>query len=58
MALSNTYTVVNGQLPEFFQKIQDGQGPLISLPSNILKILDLPQQTTEHLFKFLNRWVS
>lgn len=27
MALSNTYTVVNGQLPEFFQKIQDGQAP-------------------------------
>lgn len=27
MALANTYTVVNGQLPEFFQKIQDGQAP-------------------------------
>ena len=57
MALSNTYTVVNGQLPEFFQKYKMVR-PLISLPSNILKILDLPQQTTEHLFKFLNRWVS
>lgn len=27
MALSNTYTVVNGQLPEFFQKLQEGQAP-------------------------------
>ncbi len=27
MALANTYTVVNGQLPDFFQKIQDGQAP-------------------------------
>ncbi|MGO5022688.1 DUF5343 domain-containing protein [Lawsonibacter sp. LCP25S3_G6] len=27
MALPNTYTVVNGQLPEFFQKIQEGQAP-------------------------------
>ncbi len=27
MALANAYTVVNGQLPEFFQKLQDGQAP-------------------------------
>lgn len=27
MALSNSYTVVNGQLPEFFQKLQEGQAP-------------------------------
>lgn len=27
MDLSNTYTVANGQLPEFFRKIQDGQAP-------------------------------
>ena len=27
MALTNAYTVVNGQLPEFFQKLQEGQAP-------------------------------
>lgn len=27
MALANAYTVVNGQLPEFFQKLQEGQAP-------------------------------
>ena len=27
MALTNSYTVVNGQLADFFQKLQDGQAP-------------------------------
>lgn len=58
MALSNTYTVVSMvSCLSSFKKYKMVR-PLISLPSNILKILDLPQQTTEHLFKFLNRWVS
>ena len=57
MALSNTYTVVNGQLPEFFQKMQKisapDRGPVLAI-----KIRKAKKKTGNQLISGLDRLVE